>query len=471
LIALSETRFRTRLMDLPDGTFRGVDFLDHDGHANRIYRLELAVTKEGHSMTYDFSKTSKQSPGFINCTKSGMIGGFFAGTLPMLAYDIPQNQGILNAIDVVAPEGIVNNAKWPAPVSSGTCATVWVTKNITTSALARLLGCSEKYYQEVQAVTAGSMAVLNLAGLNQYGEPFGTMLLDPICGGGGAYSYKDGLDGSGAYEIPLPSIANVETNENFAPILYLYRRFVPDSGGPGKYRGGRSGGLAFTVHDADSVAALLTTHGVESPNSTGVSGGFPGSCNVNLHIKHTNLLEEFGQGVLPSTSEEFLGEVIDLGAKPGEFKITRGDIFEYTWQGGGGYGDPLDRDPEQVVHDVNTGAVSPECAEAIYGVVLIGSPAQTHSARTVLLRQRLRDNRLGAASRPAQVLHVKGGRRLLPMGESLEVAAVDHRAVLRCKCGCDLGEADKNWKDRAAVRIWRWWSFYAQRVERCFRSI
>jgi N-methylhydantoinase B len=143
--------------------------------------------------------------------------------------------------------------------------------------------------------------------------------------------------------------------------------------------------------------------------------------------------------------------VIDLGAKPGEFKITRGDIFEYTWQGGGGYGDPLDRDPEQVVHDVNTGAVSPECAEAIYGVVLIGSPAQTHSARTVLLRQRLRDNRLGAASRPAQVLHVKGGRRLLPMGESLEVAAVDHRAVLRCKCGCDLGEADKNWKDRAAV--------------------
>jgi N-methylhydantoinase A len=451
LIELSETRFRTRLIELPDGTFRGIDFLDHDGHANRIYKIELAINKEGKSVTYDFSKTSKQSPGFINCTKSGMIGGFFSGTLPMLAYDIPQNQGILNAIDLVAPEGIVNNAKWPAPVSSGTCASVWVTKNVTTSALARLLGCSEKYYQEVQSVTAGSMAVLNLAGLNQYGEPFGTMLLDPICGGGGAWSYKDGLDGSGAYEIPLPSIANVETNENFAPILYLYRRFVPDSGGPGKFRGGRSGGLAFTVHDADSVSALLTTHGVESPNSTGVSGGFPGSCNVNLLFKNTPLLEGFSKGDLPSTSEEFRGEVIDLGAKPGEFKISRGDIFEYTWQGGGGYGDPLDRDPELVAHDAGRGAVSLQCAETIYGVVLMGLPPQVDLTRTLSLRQRLRNERLAAGMRPAHLSQITGGQRLLPMGEYLEVVAVDNRIVLRCKCGSDLGDTDKNWKERAAV--------------------
>jgi N-methylhydantoinase B len=199
LIAYSEKRFRSRLRELPDGTFRGVDFVDHDGHANRIYKIELAITKNGDSMTYDFSQTSEQAPGFINCTKSGMIGGLFAGTLPMLAYDIPQNEGILNAIHIVAPEGIVNNARWPAPVSSGTCATVWVTKNVTTSAISRLLGCSDKYFNEAQAVTDGSMAVLNLGGLNQYGEPFGTMLLDPIMGGAGAYPFKDGVDGSGVF--------------------------------------------------------------------------------------------------------------------------------------------------------------------------------------------------------------------------------------------------------------------------------
>ena len=454
LIELSEKRFRDRVLELPDGTFRGIDFLDHDGHANRIYKIELAVTKKGDSMTYDFSATSKQAPGFINCTKSGMIGGLFAGTLPMVAYDIPQNEGILNAINIVAPEGIVNNAKWPAPVSSGTCAAVWVTKNVTTSALAHLLGCCDKYHGEAQAVTDGSMAVINLAGLNQYGEPFGTLLLDPIMGGAGAYPYKDGLDGSGVFEIPLPSIANVETNESFAPIIYLYRRFVTDTGGPGKYRGGRSGGLAFTLHDTENLKALLTTHGVESPNSAGVFGGLPGSCNVNLHIRKTNLLKRFSRGELPSTSEEFEGEVIDLGAKPGEFTLNSGDIFEYTWQGGGGYGDPLDRNPEQVRQDVYSGAVSPECSEAIYGVVLKGSPLQVDSARTATLRQGIRKKRLEMAAHPSYQSRLVDGHRLLPMGEYLEMVAIDNRLAVRCKCGCDLGDTEKNWKEQtAALRV------------------
>jgi N-methylhydantoinase B len=239
--------------------------------------------------------------------------------------------------------------------------------------------------------------------------------------------------------------------ETFAPILYLYRRFVTDTGGPGKYRGGRSGGLAITVHDADFLSAFLTTHGVESPNSTGVFGGFPGSCNVNLHIKNTDLLEGFSKGELPSTSEEFRGEVIDLGAKPGEFKLTRGDIFEYTWQGGGGYGDPLDRDPEMVLRDARGGAVSPECAEAIYGVVLSGSPARVDVTRTQSLRQRLREDRLGSAIRPAKVSRITTGQRLRPMGEYLEVVVLDGRTAVKCKCGCDLGDAGQNWKERAAV--------------------
>jgi N-methylhydantoinase B len=451
LIDYSEKRFRTRLSELPNGTFRGVDFLDHDGHANRLYKIELAVIKDGDGMTYDFSETSKQAPGFINCTKSGMIGGLFAGTLPMLAYDIPQNEGILNAIKIIAPEGIINNAKWPAPVSSGTCAAVWVTKNATTSALARLLGCSDKYHDEAQAVTDGSMAVINMSGLNQYGEPFGTLLLDPIMGGAGAYPFKDGLDGCGVFEIPLPSIANVETNENFAPILYLYRRFVQDTGGPGKYRGGRSGGLAFTLHDTESLAATLTTHGVESPNSAGVFGGFPGSCNVNLHIRKTDLLETFRRGELPSTSEEFQGEVIDLGSKPDGFTLNSGDIFEYTWQGGGGYGDPLDRDPDLVLEDVMNGTISQESCRAIYGVQINGSPPQVDHVRTASWRREIRESRMEAAVRPTHKRGALDGNRLMPMGECLEVVSAGSRLAVRCKCGYDLGDVDKNWKEQSAI--------------------
>ena len=357
----------------------------------------------------------------------------------------------MNAINIIAPEGIVNNAEWPAPVSSGTCAAAWVTKNVTTSALARLLGSSDKYRKEAQAVTDGSMAVINMSGLNQYGEPFGTLLLDPLMGGGGAYPYKDGLDGFGPYEIPMPSIANVETNENFAPMLYLYRRFIQDTGGPGKYHGGRSGGLAFTLHDTDSLEATLTTHGVESPNSAGIFGGFPGSCNINLHITNTDLPERFKRGELPSTSEEFQGKVINLGAKPEGFTLKTGDIFEYTWQGGGGYGDPLERDPELVKEDVVNGVISRAACETIYGVKLKGSPPEVNIDDTASLRQELRDKRLNKAVRPSRKSRMIKGRRIMLMGENLEVVSDNNRIAVRCKCGCDLGDADKNWKDQTAI--------------------
>ena len=452
LIELSEKRFRQRLTELPDGTFRAVDFIDHDGHNNEIYKVDLAITKKGGTITYDFSETSPQAPGFINCTRSGLIGGLFAGTLPMLAYDLPQNEGILNAIDIIAPEGILNNAKWPAPVSSGTCASVWVTKNVTTNALARLIGAGDKHTSELAAVSDGSFAVVNLAGLNQYGEPFGTMILDPLIGGGGAYPYKDGLDGSGAYEIPIPSIANVETNENFSPMLYLYRRFVTDTGGPGKFRGGLAGGLAFTLHGTDALHAFLTTHGVESPNSAGVFGGLPGSCNVNLHITNTDLLERLGQGELPATSDDFNGDSHNIGAKPGEFELNAGDIFEYTWQGGGGFGDPLQRDPELVRADVVNGAITHACSETIYGVVLNGESHDIDVEATNALRGKLNEAQLQSAERPPSKEKVNGSAtKLLSLSENLEVVASDGRNVVRCRCGCDLGDVQENWKHQAAI--------------------
>jgi N-methylhydantoinase B len=205
------------------------------------------------------------------------------------------------------------------------------------------------------------------------------------------------------------------------------------------------------LHDADFLAAFLTTHGVEVPNSSGVFGGLPGSCNVNLHIKNTDLLERFSKGDFPSTSEEFQGEVTNLGAKPGEFKINPGDIFEYTWQGGGGYGDPLDRDPELVKSDVANGSVSQECGERIYGVALNGPVMQVDLTRTASFRQRMREERLGMAKRPSEISRVPNGHLLLPMGEYLEVVSVNSRLVVRCKCGCNLGDADKNWKEQAAV--------------------
>ena len=281
-IDASERRMRERLRQIPDGVFRARDYIDHDGHANRLYEICLAVRKTGDEIVFDMEGSSLQAPGFINCTWSGLKGALFTGLLPILAPDIRWNEGVLKPVTIRAPEGTLCNAKWPAPVSGATVCAVWIVMNVAVAALSRMVSCAPSMIREAQAVTKGQMSVLTLAGKNRDGEPYGTLLLDSMAGGGGASIDQDGLDGSGDYDVPRPAIANVEANEAAGPILYLFRSFVPDTGGPGRTRGGASSGLALLPYDVEGLNAMVIGHGVEVPNSIGLYGGLPGACAYHL---------------------------------------------------------------------------------------------------------------------------------------------------------------------------------------------
>jgi N-methylhydantoinase B len=442
-IAASERQLRARLRDLPDGTFRAADFLEHDGHENELYDVRLAVTKAGDGLTFDFTGSSSQAPGFINCTYSGLVGAVFTALLPILAPDIRWNAGILSPVTVLAPEGSIVNASWPAPVSSGTVSAVWVATNVSVVALSRLAACSPATAGQSAAVTKGSMMVLTLAGQDRDGGPFGTFLLDSTAGGGGAYADHDGLNASGDYCVPRPSIANVESNEAGGPLLYLYRRLVPDTGGPGRMRGGNAVGLAITPHDVNELHAMLIGHGIEVPNSTGLFGGMEGSCNQTA--------------LRPSDGASPVGRIVDhasmlespetrlLGAKPGFFTLREHDVLAYSFQGGGGYGDPLDRDPELVLQDVADAMVSEELAGSIYGVVI--ADAAVDEAGTASRRESRRRERLGNAdATPASARETPDVHWL---GVALEVR---DRHVF-CRCGHDLGSADGSWKSGCVLRV------------------
>ena len=123
-IDASERRMRERLRQIPDGVFRARDYIDHDGHANRLYEICLAVRKTGDEIVFDMEGSSLQAPGFINCTWSGLKGALFTGLLPILAPDIRWNEGVLKPVTIRAPEGTLCNAKWPAPVSGATVCAV-----------------------------------------------------------------------------------------------------------------------------------------------------------------------------------------------------------------------------------------------------------------------------------------------------------------------------------------------------------
>ena len=138
------------------------------------------------------------------------------GLLPILAPNIRWNEGVIRAVRFVAPDGILCNATWPAPISAGTISAAWIVQNVVVAALSRMVACAPAYASEGQAVTKGHMMVMTLAGRDRDGGPFGTFLLDSTAGGGGAFPDHDGLDGSGDYCVPRPAniVRNVEANES-----------------------------------------------------------------------------------------------------------------------------------------------------------------------------------------------------------------------------------------------------------------
>lgn len=367
----SEQKARARLRLMPDGVVHTRDFLEHDGHTNELYVVDLVATKSGDSLTFDFSGSSKQAAGFVNCSRAGLVGGVAGALIPTLGFEIPWNDGLLNPVEIIAPDGLICTAVAPAPVGSATVETVWVVSNVVSAALNRLLAATPQFAHRAQAVNSGTMATFNLSGRNQYGEIFGLHLMDPLAGGFGAFASHDGQDAAGPINTPSPSIADVEVNEQKTPLVYLYRRLAEDTGGAGRHRGGLGAEVALTV-SVPETEALVMTHGAEVPNSMGLSGGYPGGLVRQSFAK--NFLSDSTESA--RAAERMSGRAQDiagfanLGPKPGAFPMHNTDVFAVTWQGGGGLGDPLDRLPDDVVEDVRRSVVSVGAAKETYGVVV-----------------------------------------------------------------------------------------------------
>lgn len=459
LIRYSERRFRERLLELPNGVFQSQGFIDHDGHENNLYRTDVKLIKNNDTLRFDFSQSSSQAPGFINATKAALIGGTFGGTAPLMASNIPWNHGILNAIEVVSPEGLVCNARSPAPTSSATIAEGWMIVNTVVHVISKLLALSPKYRHHSQAVTNGTFHSLHIGERNQYGEPYGTHLMDAQLGGGGASIEADGLDQSGGFPSLRPRIPNIESSEMHGPILYLYRASFPDSSGAGEFRGGRAAGAAVVPYGVDRWRCVFTTQGIEVPVSPGQAGGYPGICNRHMVIRDTRVMELLGKGELPLQMDSpnsplnldvLEGTVTVPPAKTDEFEVKPGDVIEFRWAGGGGYGDPLQRLPERVIADVRRSVISDRHAQEVYGVIIRDNELDING--TKVLRQKLTEERLEQGQHPNQKTRQASGDRINQLGRSLYISLLDNELQIECECGYVFGPAHENWKLAAVSR-------------------
>jgi N-methylhydantoinase B len=404
LVDSAERRFRARLRDLPDGRWRAVSLVEHDGVQDAVYEVALTMDKRGAELELDFTGSSEQAPALVNCSKGTLYGYVLAALLTLLAYDLPWSPAaLLRAVIVRAREGSVVDARWPAGVSMGNTAVGHAIRTVVNICAVNMLDGSEAYERLVMASCMGSFAGQNISGVREDGTRFGTMLLDSLAGGGGARSFADGVDTAGVINSPKAAIGNVEVNEHNYPILYLWRRQTSDSGGPGRYRGGLGGEHAYVLHGATQMESTQFAHGAEQPTGLGVAGGEPGSLQRFVLVGG-------GRDLAARRLAELAGEVEVLAPK-GTVELGPADVFVHFYGGGGGLGDPLDRPPGEVAADVEAGLVTGTAALSEYFVVLAPTGAVDVDA-TETVRAGERQRRLAGAA-PA----VRRDRQPRPDGE------------------------------------------------------
>jgi N-methylhydantoinase B len=313
--------------------------------------------------------------------------------LPQLCYDIPWALGGLHrAIDYITPIGTIVNAEFPHGVSMGSISGTWSVTNASNICIAKMLSSVPELQDRLLAGCVGSWTTVIASGLDNNKQPFVTMIMDCMAGGWGARSFGDGIDTAGLMAAITGQCPNVETNEGFYPILYLYRRETMDSGGPGEFRGGMGATSCWMPYDTDGepLQLVLATFGQAFPTALGIDGGYPANTSMYRMVRGSNAEEIMRSGRLPTRLEDLDGELEYLPEKC-ETQEQPGDVFEHTWSGGGGFGDPIDRDPQKVYHDVVHEAVSAGAARSIYGVVINGTLDEeaTTAARDAMRRERL----------------------------------------------------------------------------------
>ncbi len=387
LIEQSEQRLRQRLRELPDGRWQSRQYLEVKGE---IFRVILTMTKTDDKLVFDFTGSSPQSRFSVNCSKWASLGGLFAPLFPLLCYDIVWNEGVIRPITMIAPEGSIVNCTRPAPVSVATVGAIQSVNNAACSTIGKMLLASEKYAEEATPVWHANHFAIFMFGQNQHGRLAIGILTETFAGAGGARTFADGVDLGGEIPNPISRMANVETIEATFPIRYMFRRRLQDSGGPGFYRGGAGGELAIVPHDAPDggMHYVVSGKGIKFPQSEGLAGGFPGAVNDYVWVKAPTSGENadpFAQSL-----SDMAGDKVPVSW--GVFPLMGQDALYVRWNGGGGIGDPLERDPEAVAHDVIDRIVSPEAAEEVYGVVLGGygiDREATNQRRSTLRRGRL----------------------------------------------------------------------------------
>lgn len=358
----AEERMRKEIEKLRDGVYVGEAYLDSDGFSEEPIKIKVTITIEGDEASVDFTGSGEQVTGFVNSPFANTATCVYVAFLTTVTTaDIPHNEGVYRPIKIYAPEGLVVNPVFPAPVASCTLDTACAILEACWQALSNVLpdrvpgGWNRWNGPTITGVDPRNGQFYVMFGFNGFGGAGGASGVD------GRHYIGDGIDLGG---LIAP---NIETNEVDYPHLTEFNEFTTDSCGPGKYRGGCGAKYRIKMYDDDPTLVMFGDGKYYPPY--GLFGGKPGSCNLAF-------INEGLEGQRELKAKEAL-------------PLKKGDTFTSYPSGGGGWGDPRERTPELVRLDARDGIISINSAYYDYGVVLEGDDLKINWEKTNKLRERV----------------------------------------------------------------------------------
>ena len=334
----AERLTRAEITEFPDGVYEFTDHIEGLGEDPELVVVKTKVTVAGDEISIDFAGTSDQIKGGINPTLPFTKASVYTALRSMMVSDIPNCHGFTVPITVKAPEGSLVNPRFPAPCGA---------RGITGY---RIIDClfgalAQALPDRVTADTAGGSTLPTIAGYEN-GKAF--VFCETFMGTWGGTSEHDGQQGvphMGANQ----SNVSVEMIESEYPIRINEYGMLADTGGAGRHRGGLGLVREYEILSDEAILNVRSDKRRFPPH--GLFGGHPGSSSWNY--------------INPGRSDRILPVLMTEVEK-----LERGDVFRHEMSGGGGYGDPLERDPDSVLRDVVQEKVTREHAEREYGVVV-----------------------------------------------------------------------------------------------------
>ncbi|MBI2532859.1 MAG: hydantoinase B/oxoprolinase family protein, partial [Deltaproteobacteria bacterium] len=456
MIEDSEAKTRAKLKSMPDGTWvtrQYVTTLDRKTRKSVAQQLYCTMTKKNDELHFDFTGTSPQTDTDHNSTLPSTVAHLALALTNALFWDVPWSDGKMRPVKINVPEGTILNCKYPAACGAGPRIGNVLVSTVC-EAVAKMIYASGRY-DDVNCSTTGNLEFVGgpgyfYGGHTREGIPVAQGLYDIHGAGMGAAPHRDGVNTGGHMNIPSAGITDIERIEMQYPFLYFTRSHNPDGSGFGQYRGGLGSYRIYLIYGSKDCSVDYKPYGGVAQGGFGLCGGYP------TGIGATRVMIEAGLTMLDKvrSGEGEWGKSFLPAGVPERVPLPEGSLLVDYVAGGGGFGDPIDRDPQLVLRDFGRGWVSREIAERIYGVVISRDgravdAAATNAARSEIRQARKRESApvSGKTSGGDDLKSSNRWQTLLRFHAAMEISAGGKQRVIRCtRCGHLLCDAKENYK-------------------------